>query len=90
MGVQWYAFALAPAALLTASQLVLSRFFPAFVPVFFSDDDKGSTVLLSLAVAVIVGVFEEIGWTGFAVPRAPSLHLGSASAVPVCPPAPSH
>jgi uncharacterized protein len=69
LGVLWYAFALAPALLLTASQLVLSRFFPAFVPVFFSSDEKGSTVLLSLGVAVVFGIFEEIGWTGFAVPR---------------------
>lgn len=69
VGVSWYVFALLPALLLTASQLVLSRFFPAAVPVFFGADGKTTTVLLSLGVAVGFGVFEEIGWTGFAVPR---------------------
>jgi membrane protease YdiL (CAAX protease family) len=66
----WYVIALLlPPAVMTATLLVLSSTSPAFVPGIFTSDDKVSLLLISLAVGLSAGVFEELGWTGFAVPN---------------------
>ena len=41
---------------------------PAFLPGIFTSDDKTSLLLVGLAVGLSAGVFEELGWTGFAIP----------------------
>ena len=41
---------------------------PAFLPGIFTSDDKASLLLVGLAVGLSAGVFEELGWTGFAIP----------------------
>lgn len=70
VGIEWYAVAvLAAPLLLMAVPLVLSIRSPEFIPRIFSDVDKRSLLLLGLAAGVSVGVFEELGWTGFAIPR---------------------
>jgi membrane protease YdiL (CAAX protease family) len=38
-------------------------------PPLFAADDKAALLLTSLAAGVLGAPFEEIGWTGFAVPR---------------------
>ena len=64
VGARWYAAALLPAPLLAAAVLLaLSLSSP-----IFTDQDKG-VVLLSGLMAGVSVVLEELGWTGFAVPR---------------------
>jgi membrane protease YdiL (CAAX protease family) len=70
VGVRWYAVELltAPLLMLTVTPLVLSLLFPEFLPRIFTSADKASLVLFGIAMGLMAGVFEELGWTGFAVP----------------------
>ena len=69
VGAQWYAVALLTApVVMTAVLLALSCFSPAFLPGVFISDRKTSILLVGLAVGLSAGVFEELGWTGFAIP----------------------
>jgi membrane protease YdiL (CAAX protease family) len=52
-----------------AIPLVLSLLFPEFLPGIFTTDDKASLLLLGIAAGLVAGIFEELGWTGFAIPR---------------------
>ncbi len=68
VSARWYgALVIAPAALGVAL-LALSAFSPAFVPGVFASNGKLSLLLISLGVGVSAGIFEELGWTGFAIP----------------------
>src|SRR5215203_2114060 len=69
VGARWYAVALLTAPLVfTAVLIPLSLISPVFLPGIFASDGKVSFVLIGIVVALIVGIFEELGWTGFAVP----------------------
>ena len=69
VGATWYAVALLTApVVMTATLLALSSTSPAFLPGIFTSDHKASLLLVSLAVGLSAGVFEELGWTGFAIP----------------------
>lgn len=69
VGVRWYAVALltAPVATLGAL-LLLSPSSPSFTPAFITATDKGGLVVMGVVAGVMVGLFEELGWTGFAAP----------------------
>jgi membrane protease YdiL (CAAX protease family) len=70
VGARWVALALLGTPLLaTAVLLALSLFSPEFLPVIVTADDKATLLLTGIAVGLMVGIFEEIGWTGFAIPR---------------------
>jgi membrane protease YdiL (CAAX protease family) len=70
VGVRWYAVVLLATPLLaTVVLLVLSLFSPEFIPVIFTSDDKSTLLLTGVGVGLMVGIFEELGWTGFVVPR---------------------
>jgi membrane protease YdiL (CAAX protease family) len=70
VGVRWYAVALLTAPLVTIpTMLALSLSSPAYLPTILTADDKASLVLSGFAVGLIVPLFEELGWTGFAMPR---------------------
>jgi len=66
----WYAVALLTAPLLmTTVLLALSLFSRHFVPGIFTSDEKSTLLLVGIATALVAGFFEELGWTGFAIPR---------------------
>ncbi len=75
VGARWYAAALLTAPLMmTATLLALSRLSPEFLPAILTADDNASPLLLGLAVGLVGGFAEELGWTGFAIPRLPRRH----------------
>jgi membrane protease YdiL (CAAX protease family) len=49
--------------------LALSLLSPEFLPVIVTSDDRATLLLTGIAAGFMVGLFEELGWTGFAVPR---------------------
>src|SRR5690242_12285973 len=64
VGVGWYAIAILPAPIVSAGVLyLLSTTSP-----LFTADNKTAIMIGGLAAAVTT-VLEEVGWTGFAVPR---------------------
>lgn len=69
VGARWYAVALLTTPLLAMAVLVaLLPTSPVFLPGIFASDDKASLLLSGIAVGLVAGIFEELGWTGFAVP----------------------
>ncbi|MGD0178058.1 MAG: type II CAAX endopeptidase family protein [Candidatus Bathyarchaeia archaeon] len=70
VGARWYAVAiLTPALSVMATLFVLSIFSLEFLPGILTTGDKVSLVLFSLVAGVVTPFFEELGWTGFAVPQ---------------------
>ena len=69
VGARWYAVALLTAPLLvTAVLLALSLTSPAFLPTILTTSDKVALLLLGMVGTFVGGIFEELGWTGFATP----------------------
>jgi uncharacterized protein len=70
VGARWYAVALLVAPLLMLMVLaVLSLFSPLFVPALLVSGDRPSLLLAGVLIALGAGIFEELGWTGFAIPE---------------------
>lgn len=70
VSVRWYAVALLTAPLVvTATLLALSLVSPVFLPEIFTASDKTPLLLSGIAAGIAGGFLEELGWTGFAVPR---------------------
>jgi membrane protease YdiL (CAAX protease family) len=68
-GAMPYAVAILTApVLMIATLLALSSASSAFIPGIFTAAHKTPVVLASLAVGLSAGLFEELGWTGFAIP----------------------
>jgi membrane protease YdiL (CAAX protease family) len=68
--IRWYALALLFAPLLFAVLLlVLSLLSSEFLPGIFTAGNKTSHLMMALMTGLMAGIFEEIGWTGFATPR---------------------
>ena len=75
VGGRWVAAALLTAPLLWAATLVaLSFVSPSFLTGAYTSTDKAALILLGVSVALAAGIFEEIGWTGFAVPQLRRTH----------------
>jgi hypothetical protein len=67
---RWYAVALLTVPILIAPILfALSLISPVYLPGIATADDKIALLLTGIAVGLAAGFFEELGWTGFAVPR---------------------
>ena len=67
---RWYLVALLTAPISMAGVLfALSLLSPVFLPGIVTTDDKASLLMTGLIVGLLVGLFEELGWTGFAVPK---------------------
>jgi membrane protease YdiL (CAAX protease family) len=70
VGAGWYAVALLTAPLVFAAvHLLLSLVSPAFLPVILTTSERATLLLIGTLPALLVGVFEEVGWTGFVTPR---------------------
>jgi membrane protease YdiL (CAAX protease family) len=70
VGIRWYAVALLTAPLVFAAVFVpLSLISPQFLPRIVITSDKASVLLMGIAAGLIAGIFEELGWTGFAIPK---------------------
>ena len=70
VGARWYAVALLTAPIVTLVMLLgLSLASPVFVPGLLASGDRTSLLAFGLAAGAAVGVLEELGWTGFAVPE---------------------
>ena len=69
-GARWYAVALLTGPLVASAVLfALSLTDSAFLPGILVSDHKVSLLLIGIAVGLGAGFFEELGWTGFAIPR---------------------
>jgi membrane protease YdiL (CAAX protease family) len=70
VGARWYAVALLTTPLvMTAVLLALSLTSPEFLPAIVTTGDKATLLLLGIVVGLVGGFLEELGWTGFAIPR---------------------
>jgi membrane protease YdiL (CAAX protease family) len=70
VAARWYAFALLTAPLLwLVTSIALSLTSSQFLSGIVTSADKPGRVQVGLAVALGAGIFEELGWTGFAIPR---------------------
>jgi membrane protease YdiL (CAAX protease family) len=71
---RWYTLALLPALVAAATALLMSLVSADFRPASLDSDDKTGILMRALGPAILVGFFEEIGWTGFAAPHLRARH----------------
>ncbi|CAG0998736.1 hypothetical protein ANRL4_02969 [Anaerolineae bacterium] len=70
VGARWYGVALLTTPLLVMATLfMLSLLSPIFLPDIATTNDKVSLLLTGIAVGLMGGILEELGWTGFAIPE---------------------
>ena len=70
VGARWYAVALLTTPFsIMAALLALLLVSPEYLPRIFTASDSTALLLMGIAVGLTAGVFEELGWTGFAIPR---------------------
>jgi membrane protease YdiL (CAAX protease family) len=70
VGIRWYAVALFTTPVLATVVLsLLSLISPDFIPGILTSSDRPTLLLFGVLAGLLAGFFEEIGWTGFAVPR---------------------
>ncbi|HEX7392920.1 MAG TPA: type II CAAX endopeptidase family protein [Thermoplasmata archaeon] len=71
VGARWYAVALLTAPLLIVAILfVLSLTSSVYLPAIVTTEDKVGLVITGIMIGLVFGgLMEELGWTGFAVPK---------------------
>jgi membrane protease YdiL (CAAX protease family) len=65
VGIRWYMVALLTAPILMTGILTIL----SLTPVIVSSPDKATLLISGIVVGLVVGFFEELGWSGFAVPQ---------------------
>jgi membrane protease YdiL (CAAX protease family) len=82
IGAHWYAIALLTApVLMLATLLGLSSISFAFLPSVFTPGFEVSLLYVGIVYGIITGFFEELGWTGFAIPRLRSKYSSLSTGV---------
>lgn len=67
---RWYAAALFSAPLIQGSVLMaLSFSAPLYLPPIITSSERADLLLPAIAYGIVGGLMEELGWTGFAIPR---------------------
>lgn len=67
---RWYAVALLGAPLIQGGVLAaLSLSDPVYLPPILTSSDKLGLLLPAITYGIVGGLLEEVGWTGFAIPR---------------------
>jgi uncharacterized protein len=69
VGARWYAALLIAPGLLALTLGALSLASPAYAPTILRGASPGTTMALAGAAGLGAGLFEELGWSGFATPR---------------------
>lgn len=74
VNIKWYLTAILVTPVLVTGVLFLmsqlsSGNASGYIPGFLTSNDKISLLVSGLMAGVMVGIFEELGWTGFAIPR---------------------
>lgn len=70
VALRWYAVALlTPPLSVAIAVLLLLPFSTEYMPAILMTDAPGTMLLTSIAAGLMVALFEEIGWTGFAIPQ---------------------
>ena len=70
VGMHWYVFALLTVPLLVLAILYLLTLTSLdFQPAITIVEDKVTLMLTGIVMGLVVGFFEELGWTGFVVPK---------------------
>lgn len=70
VGGRWYAIALlTPPLTVLAALLPLSLVSADFLPAILTSDDRSALLIIGITTGLAAGIFEEIGWTGFAAPK---------------------
>jgi membrane protease YdiL (CAAX protease family) len=75
VGTRWYAVALITAPLVAAlTLLALLPASPVFMPAIMATGDTLALVMSGIMAGLMVGIFEELGWTGFVIPELRKRH----------------
>ncbi len=69
VGARWYAALLVAPLVLVLSLGILAPASPAYVPAILSGASFATTFVTAVVGGLGAGLFEELGWTGFATPR---------------------
>jgi len=82
VNIRWYGAALLiTPLLLTAIFAALTLISPVFMPGIITASDKVILLGLSIAAGLAVGFFEELGWTGVAIPKMQMKHSAFATSI---------
>ena len=66
----WYGVALLLAPVVSATtSFGLALVAPKYLPAILTSGDMGGLLTAAIASGIMIGLFEELGWTGFAAPR---------------------